>query len=375
MRLVGTALCDGAARLREAGIENPRREARLLLAHAMGVTTEALLRDPRAPIGGTSTGGTSSGISTGGARTDGTGTGETRTDGTGTGETRTGGTGTDGISDDGGRSGGTSYDRLLDRRVAHEPLALITGRREFWSLDLAVSSATLIPRADSETLIEAALTAIPDRARVRRILDLGTGTGCLLLAALREFPAAFGVGTDRSAAATSLARNNAAMLGMGRRAVFLCTDWAAALTGGFDLVLSNPPYIPTGELPGLMPEVARYEPALALNGGPDGLNAYRRILADLPRLLAADGLAVVELGQGQDGPVGGLARAAGFVAATRADLAGIPRAMLLTAAGRAEKTVWQQALLGLALRPGGDGGDASCPGALVESVAARKLGR
>ena len=325
MRLVGTALCDGAARLREAGIENPRREARLLLAHAMGVTTEALLRDPRAPIGGTSTGGTSSGISTGGARTDGTGTGETRT----------GGTGTDGISDDGGRSGGTSYDRLLDRRVAHEPLALITGRREFWSLDLAVSSATLIPRADSETLIEAALTAIPDRARVRRILDLGTGTGCLLLAALREFPAAFGVGTDRSAAATSLARNNAAMLGMGRRAVFLCTDWAAALTGGFDLVLSNPPYIPTGELPGLMPEVARYEPALALNGGPDGLNAYRRILADLPRLLAADGLAVVELGQGQDGPVGGLARAAGFVAATRADLAGIPRAMLLTAAGGA----------------------------------------
>jgi release factor glutamine methyltransferase len=120
---------------------------------------------------------------------------------------------------------------------------------------------------------------------------------------------------------------------MAHRAAFLCTDWAAALTGGFDLVLSNPPYIPSGELPGLMPEVARYEPALALDGGPDGLGAYRLILSDLPRLLAADGVAVLELGQGQDGAVGGLARAAGFAAVTRADLAGIPRALLLTAAG------------------------------------------
>jgi release factor glutamine methyltransferase len=272
---VRAVLRDGAARLREAGIDNPRLEARLLLAYARGTTTEAVLRDPHASVDH------------------------------------------------------APYDALLDRRTAHEPLALITGRREFWSLDLAVSPTTLIPRADSETLIEAALAAIPDRARVRRILDLGTGTGCLLLAALREFPAAFGVGTDRSAAATSLARNNAAMLGMAHRAAFLCADWDAALVGSFDLILSNPPYIRTGDLPALMPEVARYEPASALDGGPDGLSAYRRILPALPRLLAGDGVAVLELGQGQEASVAALARAAGFTAATRADLAGIPRALLL----------------------------------------------
>jgi release factor glutamine methyltransferase len=338
-RLVGTALCDGAARLRKAGIENPRREARLLLAHALGVTTETLLRDPRAPIGGTRaasdtiSGSAGVGAPRDGASTAGFPSNDAGSAGTGVSRSSTGGTSAIATGDDRGQRCDTSYDALLDRRVAHEPLALITGRREFWSLDLAVSGATLIPRADSETLIEAALGAIPDRGRVRRILDLGTGTGCLLLAALREFPAAFGVGTDRSVAATTLARDNAAMLGMAHRAAFLCTDWAAALTGGFDLVLSNPPYIPTGELPGLMPEVARYEPALALDGGPDGLRAYRLILSDLPRLLAADGVAVLELGQGQDGTVGGLARAAGFVAATRDDLAGIPRALLLTAAG------------------------------------------
>jgi len=270
------ALRDGAALLREAGIDNPRLEARLLLAHALGITTEALLRDPHTPI-------------------------------------------------DRG-----PYNAMLARRVAHEPLALITGRREFWSLDLAVSAATLIPRADSETLIEAALAALPDRSRVRRILDLGTGTGCLLLAALSEFPGAFGVGTDRSAAATALARDNAAMHGMANRAAFVCTDWAAALAGRFDLILSNPPYIPTGELHTLMPEVARFEPTSALDGGSDGLDAYRRILPSLPGSLTAGGIAVLELGQGQVDAVAGLARDAGFTTAMRADLAGIPRAMLLT---------------------------------------------
>jgi release factor glutamine methyltransferase len=272
---IATALRDGAARLRAAGIDNPRLDARLLLANALGLTTESLLRDPNAPIDQ------------------------------------------------------ACYNALLTRRAVHEPLALITGRREFWSLDLAVSAATLIPRADSETLIEAALAALPDRARVRRILDLGTGTGCLLLAALSEFPAAFGVGTDRSSAATTLARDNAAMLGMADRAEFVCTDWAAALAGRFDLILSNPPYIRTGDLAGLMPEVARYEPAAALDGGLDGLNAYRRILPELPGRLAAGGVAVLELGEGQQQAVAALAGAAGFAVTSRADLAGIPRALVL----------------------------------------------
>jgi release factor glutamine methyltransferase len=217
---------------------------------------------------------------------------------------------------------------LLLRRVAREPLALILGKREFWSLDFAVSPETLIPRPESETLIEAAVEAFRGRPP-RTVLDLGTGTGCLLLAALSEFTSAFGIGVDRSPAAAAVARQNAVALGLADRASFVCGDWADALGSHFDLVLCNPPYIPKSEVCGLMPEVARFEPRTALDGGPDGLAAYRLLLPTLPRLLERDGAAVLELGAVQAGPVGALARQAGLVMDLRNDLAGIARAMLL----------------------------------------------
>ena len=222
------------------------------------------------------------------------------------------------------------YDAMLARRAAREPLALITGHREFWSLDLLVSPATLVPRPETETLIEAALAARPDRGAVRRVLDLGTGTGCLLLAALTEFPLALGLGVDRVAEAAALARENARRLGLASRALFLAADWAAPLAGRFDLVLSNPPYIARDAIAGLMPEVSRHEPASALDGGADGLDAYRRIARALPGLLAEDGLAVIELGAGQEGDVAAIAAAAGLaIGPACPDLSGTPRALML----------------------------------------------
>jgi release factor glutamine methyltransferase len=218
---------------------------------------------------------------------------------------------------------------LIARRLAHEPLALILGHREFWSLEFAVSPATLIPRPDSETLIEAALAVFRGGPPPRRVLDLGTGTGCLLLAALAEFRDAFGIGVDRSATAAALAARNAVSLGMADRAAFLCGDWGSALTGRFGLILCNPPYIAESALAGLMPEVALYEPRAALDGGPDGYAAYRRLIPDLRRLLPADGAAVLELGAGQAKMVGRLAQEAGFSTSQRHDLAGITRALVL----------------------------------------------
>ena len=269
---VGEALRQGAALLAAAGVDTPRLDARLLLGHAAGLSREALLRDPGRVVDP------------------------------------------------------SPYQALLARRAAREPLALILGRQEFWSLDFEVSAATLIPRADSEAVIEAALAALPDRRGVRSILDLGTGTGCLLLAALTEFPDAWGLAVDRAAGAVRLAARNAGALGLAARAAFLCGDWDGALSARFDLVLSNPPYIPSGDIAGLMPEVARHEPGGALDGGADGLDAYRHILAALPRLLAPGGVAVLEIGFGQADPVAALA---GQPVAFRADLGGIPRAVVV----------------------------------------------
>ena len=223
----------------------------------------------------------------------------------------------------------TGYGALVARRAAREPLAFILGRQGFWTFDLEVSPSTLIPRADSETLIEAAIAAHPARDRVRRVLDLGTGTGCLLLAALTEFPAAWGLGLDRAPAAAALARRNAAALGLASRAAFAVADWSAPLGAAFDLVLSNPPYVPAGDIPGLMPEVARFEPRQALDGGADGLEAYRILLRALPGLLAPGGVGILELGAGQGSAVSALAAQAGLRPTFRDDLSGIPRAIVV----------------------------------------------
>jgi release factor glutamine methyltransferase len=220
------------------------------------------------------------------------------------------------------------------RRLARESVASIIGCKEFWGLPIQVGQATLVPRPETETVVATALASIDaggSRARPLRIADLGTGSGCLLVALLTELPNAHGIGTDIDAAALAVACDNARSLGVGERARFACTDFASALAGGFDLVVSNPPYIATRELPSLAPEVQR-EPRLALDGGEDGLTAYRAIAKDAARLLGPAGTLVLELGVGQARPVAGLLAEAGLRAAEPVtDLAGTPRAIAAVA--------------------------------------------
>ena len=228
----------------------------------------------------------------------------------------------------------------------------------------AVSPATLIPRPESETLIEAALAAFANRTPPRRILDLGTGTGCLLLSALHEFPGAFGIGADRAPEAVSLAAANAATLGLAGRAAFLCGDWAAALDARFDLVLCNPPYIPTSDIDGLMQEVARHEPQGALDGGADGLAAYRRILPSLLALLQPDGVAVLELGVGQAYTVLALAREIRLDCHNSAGFGGHCAGNGAAIGNVHEETVWHGAASGLVCGCGEDRRVAADPGQL-----------
>lgn len=212
---------------------------------------------------------------------------------------------------------------LVGRRAAQEPIAYITGRRGFWTLDLAVGPGALVPRADSETLIEAALARFAEAPPVT-ILDLGTGPGTLLLALLDEWRQARGIGVDRSAAALDWARRNA--MPFGARAVFVQGDWAAAVAGAFDLVICNPPYIATDEV--LPAEVVGHEPAGALFAGTDGLADYRRLAPELRRLVAPGGAAIVEIGWTQAQAVGDLLRAQGFAVTLHHDLGGRPRALV-----------------------------------------------
>jgi release factor glutamine methyltransferase len=275
---VRAALADATAALAAAGIESARLDARVLVAHALGLEAAALL--------------------TGGGR---------------------------GLSDDESRT----VAGLIARRRRGEPVAHIVGTREFWGLSFKVSRDALIPRPDSETLIDAALASLADRARSLAVLDLGVGTGCLLLALLTELPQAWGVGVDVSAPALKLARANAAALGLADRAFWVEADWTSGLGGRFDLVLANPPYVRDDEIATLAPEVARYEPRIALAGGVDGLASYRMLSRQLGAVLAPHGVACVEVGHGQAAPVAGLLRAAGLaVRDIRRDLAGIERCIV-----------------------------------------------
>lgn len=277
---VAGMLCQAARTLRAAAIEAPRQEARILLAHAMGTAPEALLRDPQAIVP---------------------------------------------------HEACRRFHAVLTQRSAHIPMARILGEVGFWTLDLEVGPQTLIPRADSETLIEAAIeAALALGLTPGRILDLGTGTGCLLLAALSAFPAANGFGVDINPGAAALASRNALRNGLGARACFLAGCWADALESRFDLILANPPYIESAAIADLMPEVSLHEPGSALDGGPDGLVAYRDIMVDLSRLLSPVGIAVLELGQGQAVSVSALTAGQGLeVVGLRSDLGGVARALIL----------------------------------------------
>lgn len=218
-----------------------------------------------------------------------------------------------------------AVEALVLRREAREPVGHIVGRRHFWTLDLAVSSDVLIPRPETEMLVEFALRTLA-YDRPARVLDLGVGSGAILLAVLSERPHATGVGIDQSGGALAVAAINANALKLADRVELREGDWATALNERFDLVLSNPPYIASNDIAGLAPEVARYEPKLALDGGADGLDAYRAIVADLPRLLKPDGVFALEVGQGQADAVAALAAARGLITEpAQRDLAGTPR--------------------------------------------------
>jgi release factor glutamine methyltransferase len=221
---------------------------------------------------------------------------------------------------------------LARRRVAGEPVARLLGLKEFWGLPLQLSAATLVPRPDTETVVELALEmvrAAPGPDRRLRIADIGTGSGAILLALLFELPGACGVGTDISVAALRIASGNATHLGFADRAAFIACDYAAALAAPFDLIVSNPPYIRSAEIGLLETEVRDHDPHRALDGGADGLDAYRALIPQAARLLLPGGALVVEVGQGQSAEVEGLMMAAGLMRerAAKADLAGIRRAV------------------------------------------------
>ena len=270
-----------AARFRQHGIDSAELDARLLTGHALGLDLTGMITSAQRQL----------------------------------------------TSDESAR-----LDDYARRRLAGEPVARILGHKEFWGLDLQLSPATLMPRPDTETVVELAwrvMRTAPRRDRPLRIADIGTGSGAILLALLSELSGAFGVGTDISTAALRTANSNAARLGFAQRAAFVVCDYATALAGPFDLIVSNPPYIRSADIEGLATEVRNFDPRAALDGGIDGLDAYRRIAPEAARLLAPGGTLVMEVGQGQSGDVRGVMAAVGLKLRVppQADLAGIQRAV------------------------------------------------
>jgi len=227
--------------------------------------------------------------------------------------------------------GPAAFDALVGRREAGEPIAYILGRRAFWTIELEVGPGVLVPRPDTETLIEAALAHF-GATGPQRVLDLGVGPGTLLLAALDQWPGASGLGVDRSQVALQLAEMNAARLGLAGRAEFRLGDWGQGVTERFDLILCNPPYVEEGA--DLARDVLDWEPAGALFAGPDGLREYRRLAPEIPQLLRLGGIACIEIGAGQEGIVSALFEAQGLAVSSRRDLAGIPRCIVVTPADR-----------------------------------------
>ena len=272
-----------AEQFRAAGIDSADVDARLLLAHALGLDRAALTMDGERAL---------------------------RAD-----EAK-------------------AIDALAARRLRREPVSRILGSKEFWTLQFMVTPEVLVPRPETETVVEAALDALlPLKLEKLRILDIGTGSGALLLALLSELPNASGIGTDISAAALDVARANAQRNALAARCSFVVSDIAAGVEGAFDLIVSNPPYVASGDIATLAPEVRDYDPPLALDGGADGLDGYRAIARHVRPLLAPAGRLIVELGAGQERAVHALFTNAGLnVAAAKGDLAGIPRALTATAA-------------------------------------------
>lgn len=275
-----SAQARAAQVLREGGIDTAALDARALLKAATGLSLEALIVNSRAPLSAPC-------------------------------EQR--------------------FDDYVSRRLAGEPVSRIRGTREFYGRDFKIDAHTLDPRPDTETLVAAVLDLAGSdgfRGRPLRLLDLGTGSGCILVTLLAELPEAVGTGTDINPGALELAQGNAAALGVADRAQFAAADWFEGLTGRYDIIVSNPPYIASAEIAGLAPEVACHDPLAALDGGADGLDAYRRIAAGAPRFLVPGGALLVEIGCTQAASVVDIFRAAGLIVAedgVRSDLAGLPR--------------------------------------------------